>query len=198
MGIVSVLRCDDSDSRYIDVSFAVQTTLGTALRETSRSPPYHGAECLVIPPGSHYSFLPPLLDRLLCIYNRVFQLIQQSEPAAIVGSQFARAYLIITAIVAYDSFKQRSFLARRGLIILLIGQAATGGGTLPLYFGLVALSRWTRKETPVNAAEVWSVFIATLLGYCLPSHYVGKTGWSYDALSLWQIYPGKQRCLLSC
>jgi hypothetical protein len=114
----------------------------------------------------------------------------QSEPAALVASQFGRAYLVITAIVAYESFKQRSFWARRGLIILLIGQLATGGGTLPLYFGLVALSRWSRKSAYITVAEVWAVFIATLVGYCLPTYYVGKTGWSYDALSLWQIYPG--------
>ena len=155
-------------------------------------PNLSGGRCLVASPTKSYDFLPIQLDDLLCRINTIFQALTRSPAAQQVAGQFGPFVYIASGIVAYESFKQPSFLARRGLPILMVAQVVSAGGTLPFYFALLASSRWTHKARQgdqIRPDQVWSILIALIVGYILPARNLVKTGWSYDALSIWQIFP---------
>lgn len=40
-----------------------------------------------------------------------------------------------------------------------------------------------------TAPQTWSILLSAIIGYLVPTYYLAKTAWSYDALSIWQIYP---------
>jgi hypothetical protein len=120
----------------------------------------------------------------------IFQALKESHAARLLTGQFAACVYVAVVIFSYESFRQKSFLARRGQIFLLLSQLATAAGCFPMYCAVVAYSRSaaTMARRP-TAPQVWSVLLSSILGFLVPTYYMGKQGWSYDALSLWQIYP---------
>ena len=168
-------------------------SLGPSLQAAvAEDPTISVGHCLVDSATKRYEFLPAQLDDLLCRINIIFQTLTRSPAAQQVADQFGALAYIASAIVLYESFKQTGFLARRGLLVLAIGQIVSGGGALPVYFAILASTRWSnqvRQGEQAKPEQTWTTLIALIAGYILPTYNLVKTNWSYDSLSIWQIFP---------
>lgn len=64
---------------------------------------------------------------------------------------------------------------------------------MPLYFAAVIaarqkLRRQSKTEEVLSPEIAWTVLLSSTIGCLLPSWLFTKTGWSYAALSVWQLY----------
>lgn len=155
-----------------------------------RDPAFAGPRCLQGINAVKYDFLAQPVNEVLCVFNRVFQALTLSPPAVLLAGQFAALCYPVVVIFTYESFRQTGFLARRGHLFLLLSQLVTAAGTFPLYYAIVAYTRTakTMARRP-TAPQTWSILLASILGFLGPTYYLSKQAWSYDSLSIWQIYP---------
>lgn len=149
-----------------------------------------GQACLQGLNAVEYDFLAQPVNEVLCAFNRVFQALTLSPPAVLLAGQFAALCYPVVVIFAYESFRQSGFLARRGHFFLLLSQLVSAACVFPLYYAIVAYTRTSasmaRRPT---APQTWSILLASIIGYLGPTYYLSKEKWSYDSLSIWQIYP---------
>lgn len=153
-------------------------------------PTASGPRCFEAINATKYDFLNQTSNEILCVFNRVFQALKLSQPAALLAGQFGALCYPVVVIFGYESFRQTGFLARRAHFFLLLSQLATAAGIFPLYYAIVAYTRtpasMARRPT---APQTWSVLLASIIGYLGPTYYLAKQEWSYESLSIWQIYP---------
>lgn len=113
------------------------------------------------------------------------------------NQQFQPFYIIFSTIFLYEAFRRRSFLTRRGLLFLFLGQFIGAGIVGPLYFGVLALSSTPSSRKAASTSSVrrpkpeegWSILISIILALILPTMQVRATDFSYDSLALWQFFP---------
>lgn len=169
-------------------------------------------------PGFRHLPIGAALDQFNCILTTTFQAAHASKPARAVADILG-VFLIPTVVVMlYESFRPvhaltsiGGVLARGASFFLIIAQGVAGGLGIPLYFtaaalstssgGAAAHSRALSAPKPgaalIAAAlppppAAWATLAAVFGGYILPSIplYRGlQTGWTFDALSKWQIFP---------
>lgn len=154
------------------------------------------ALCRLDPTTKRYDFLPPAMNDGMCFGISFFRTLFQSPASRTITDIFSPCYYIATVVVTYEQFRQPGFLAKLGLPLLFVGQFASAAVALPLYFAIVI---WARKSAisdknvsvvaPPKAEQVWTVLLATVVGYVVPTLRNAHTRQSYDALALWQFFP---------
>lgn len=145
--------------------------------------------CFSHPFARRYDFLPDWLNQLLCTYNQIFLAQLGTPQSKALANIFGRLQYTSSAILAYESFRQPGFGARRALWWLLLSQATSIGATLPLYFALCASRSAQTVAKSIKPEQSWSILAALLAGYIAPTIHVMRSKWTYDALSIWQAYP---------
>ena len=72
---------------------------------------------------------------------------------------------------------------------LLPSQVTSIGATLPLYLAIAASRSAQTVARSVLPEQAWSVLVALVAGYIVPTFLLARKEWSYNALSVWQAYP---------
>lgn len=164
-----------------------------AFRQTAISDPaLQDSRCLRGPFPVTYDFLKPELNNLLCYINTTFKALSTKSEAYLAADGFARWGFAATAILGAESARTgQAWVVKRVNWFLLVAQLVTGAVTLPLYFVATSIyaSKHNPPKAPILAESAWAALLSALLGFIVPSYLVQKSGWSYDTLAIWQLFP---------
>ena len=111
------------------------------------------------------------------------------------GTLVARGFVPVlhTAlhVISVESMRVgQPFLVRRGMLFAILAQLATGAIALPLYYAtLCYYGLRSRYNKPIPMEAAWTILFSVPVLFLLPTWNVHATGWTYGALSIWQIYP---------
>ena len=131
------------------------------------------------------------LNNALCYVNSVFKALSYSPNGTLVAREFVPVLHTALSVMSVESMRVgQPFLVRRGMLFAVLAQLATGAIALPLYYAIICYygSR-SRHNKPLPSEAAWTVLLSVPVLFLLPTWNVHATGWTYDALSLWQIYP---------
>lgn len=130
------------------------------------------------------------LDQFLCTINSTFQALPRSPAASLlVAAMFGQTVFVQSIIMTYEGFRQTNVVARRGWLAMLIGQVGSVGFTLPFFLGTAVSRRPDIVSRPPKTEQIWSVLLAAIIGYLVPTWWVAHEQWSYASLSIWQFFP---------
>jgi len=166
---------------------------GIAFRQKAISDPaLQDARCLRGPFPVTYDFLSPALNNLLCYICTTFKAVS-FKPESLLGADgFARWGFACAAILGAESARTgQPWIVRRANWFLLAAQLVTGAVMLPLYFVATSIyaSKHNPPKAPILAERAWAALFAALGGFVLPSYFVQASGWSYQTLAIWQLFP---------
>lgn len=161
---------------------------------------FDGPACLAVHPEGNYRYYPQIGNQMFCLANTTFQAFYKHPAARQLANAFAYLIPVYTAIVCYESYKHKGFWTRRAHLFLMISQAISSGGTLPLYLGLLHLSESTSssRTSKPRTEEIWSVWVSTVLGCLVPTYLVERTDMQYHVMTFWHNFPYAVGILNAC
>lgn len=130
------------------------------------------------------------LNNALCYVNTVFKALSSSPSGTLVAREFVPVLHAALHVIPVESMRVgQPLLVRRGMVFAMLAQLATGAIALPLYYAsLCYYGLRSRYNKPIPAEAAWTILFFVPVLFLLPTWNVHATGWTYDALSIWQSY----------